>query len=332
MSARLLGRIAAAWLLAVSCSVAVAAKTTWDMTIVWPDGNLHTRAAQEFAKRVGEATKGELAITVHAGGALGHKGPDILAAVKSGVVPIGEMSLFQQAGTEPFLSIETLPFLVNDLDELRVLHEYARPEFEKIYARHGQILLYLIPWPSQNIFAKQRADTVADLSRVKIRTQGKLITDFMAKLGMSPVQMAWGDVVPALATGRIEAVATSSPSAMDGKFWEFSKYIHRTNHLWATNALSVNRAAFEKLSEEQRSAVVRIAKEVEAKYWESSAAEDAENLATLAQHGMVMVQPSAEFTAEMQKVAKPMWDEFTGSGGSVAKEVVDAYLKRTGRE
>ncbi len=331
MSVRLLGRIAAACLLAVGCSAAFAAKTAWDMTIVWPEGNLHTRAAQEFAKRVGEATNGELAITVHAGGALGHKGPDILAAVKSGVVPIGEMSLFQQAGTEPFLSIETLPFLVNDLDELRVLHEYARPEFESIYKRHDQILLYLIPWPSQNIFAKRRAESIADLARVKIRTQGKLITDFMSNLGMSPVQMSWGDVVPALATGRIDAVATSSPSAMDGKFWEFSKYIHRTNHLWATNALSVNRAAFEKLTDDQRKAVVAIAKEVEDKYWKSSASEDAENLAQLERNGMVVVQPTAGFTAEMQKVARPMWDQFVTSAGSTAKQVVDAYLKRTNR-
>ena len=52
------------------------AETNWDMSVVWPDGNFHTKNAKKFAEMVREATGGKVVITVHAGGALGIKGPE----------------------------------------------------------------------------------------------------------------------------------------------------------------------------------------------------------------------------------------------------------------
>ncbi|MBW2657616.1 MAG: C4-dicarboxylate ABC transporter substrate-binding protein, partial [Deltaproteobacteria bacterium] len=57
------------------------AKTKWDLHLNYPIGNFHSKGAQTFADRVKAATNGELTIVLHAGAALGFKGPELLRAV-----------------------------------------------------------------------------------------------------------------------------------------------------------------------------------------------------------------------------------------------------------
>ena len=46
-------------------ATSASAETTWDMSVVWPEGNFHTQNAIAFAEAVKEATGGEVASTVH---------------------------------------------------------------------------------------------------------------------------------------------------------------------------------------------------------------------------------------------------------------------------
>ena len=77
-------------------------------------------------------TDGAVEITVKAGGQLGFKGPEHLRAVRDGLVPMADMLNIQQVGDEPLLGIEGIPFLAVSMDELKVLHKYVRPEYDKI--------------------------------------------------------------------------------------------------------------------------------------------------------------------------------------------------------
>src|SRR3546814_6733217 len=91
---------------AVAAATSAQAETNWDLPLAWPPGNLHVENAQAFADAVKEGTNGELVITLHPGGALGFKGPEMLRAVQDGLVPIGDILLNQQVGEEPFFGID----------------------------------------------------------------------------------------------------------------------------------------------------------------------------------------------------------------------------------
>lgn len=69
----------------------VLAKTKWNANSVWPPKNQHSVGLEEFAKKVNAATKGELELVVHSGGALGYKGPELLKVVRDGLVPVSDM-------------------------------------------------------------------------------------------------------------------------------------------------------------------------------------------------------------------------------------------------
>src|SRR6476661_7688915 len=99
------------------------AATSLDLATVWPDGNFHTTNAKRFAEEVGKVTNGEIKINVHAGGSLGFKGPEQLRAVRDGLVPLADILNIQQIGDEPILGVEGIPFISNNIEELKVLHK-----------------------------------------------------------------------------------------------------------------------------------------------------------------------------------------------------------------
>ena len=59
----------------------------WDLPLAWPAENYISVNAAEFADRVREETDSRIDVTLHTGGSLGFKGPEMLAAVRDGLVP-----------------------------------------------------------------------------------------------------------------------------------------------------------------------------------------------------------------------------------------------------
>lgn len=317
--------------LGFAAATGAASAADWDLPMAWPSGNFHVKNAERFAEEVREATDGEVNITVHPGGSLGFKGPEMLKAVRDGLVPIGDILLNQQVGEAPFLGIESVPYLASGYEEIKALHEFSRPIYDEIAAEYNQKILYMVPWPGQGVYTTEEIVTLEDLAGVPIRVVDKNGLEFMTALGAAPRQMPWGDVVPALASGAIKGVTTSSSSGVDGKFWEFMGYLNRFNWQSASNMVTVNLDAWNALSEEHRQAIEEVAARLEPEFWEVSRAEDEEKLAILAENGMKVTEPTPELRAKLLEVAKPMWDAFIAEVGEPAGEVIAAYREKMGK-
>ena len=306
-------------------ATAASAETAWDMSIVWPEGNFHTQNAMAFAEGVKEATDGEVVITVHSGGALGIKGPEGMAAVRDGLVPIADILLNQQVGEAPVLGIETLPFMAPTMAELALLHKFYRPKLEEIAESMNQKVLYMVPWPGQAVYSPNKIETLDDMKGLTIRVVDANGTAFFEALGATPIQMPWGEVVPSLAAGTIKGVTTSSSSGVDGAFWEFTKNMSTFNWQASSNIVSVNLDAWNDLPLETQTKIEELAEQMEGQFWLNSRAEDAKKIATLKEHGMDVSAPSPELQAALLEKALPLWEEFKTRVPDAAP-VIDAYL------
>lgn len=308
------------------------AETSWDLPLAWGDGNFHVENAKTFAKVVGQVTGGEVKINIHPGGSLGFKGPEMLTAVRDGLVPIGDILLIQQTGEDKFFGLEAQPYMVKNLDELAVLHKRFVPELNKRLAANNQKLLYIVPWPRQYVYTKVAATDIGGLKGIKIRTYNSSTTDMFGRVGMTPVQLPWGEVVPALAAGTIDAVTTSASSGVDGKFWEFLKYMYATSHVWSSNIVSVNLDAWNALDAGHRAAIERAATALQPVFWEVSRAEDDNKVAILNENGVAMGPLNDKMLADMQASTSPMLGEYLDAVGPAAKAVVDGFLADVGRK
>lgn len=319
--------IAAAHALLLATTVLPAQAAGWDMFVVWPETNYHAQNALRFAEEVARVTDGEVNITVHAGGTLGFKGPEVLSVVRDGLVPIADMLLNQQVGEEPFFGLESVPYLASNFEQLAILEEEAWPIYEELAAKHNQKFLYTTPWPGQGLFTRDAVTQASDISGITIRTVDRNGTEFFTALGASPVQLPWGEVVSALASGAINAVTTSSPSGVDGSFWEFLGHFNQINWQASPNVVTVNLDAWNALAPEHQQAIEALAAELQPQFWEVASRTDQEMAARLAENGMTVTQPSDALSAELREAAQPIWAEFMETVPQ-GREVIEAYTAR----
>jgi TRAP-type C4-dicarboxylate transport system substrate-binding protein len=271
------------------------------LATVWPDGNFHTINVKRFAEEVKTATSGAVEIDVKSGGQLGFKGPEQLRAVRDGLVPMADILNIQQIGDEPLLGVEGLPFLCGSPEELKVLHKYLRPEYEKVALKNNQTMLYTVPWPTQYLHLKIKADTLDALKAIKIRVPDKNAQEMCSAIGMAPVLIPWGETIPALASGAVSGVSTSSVSGVDGKFWEFLKFFHATNHAWSSEIVTINNDTWKKISPAHQKAIVELARKLEPEFWATSLQADKDSTAKLIAGGMQRVEVPAPMMAELRK-------------------------------
>ncbi|MDQ2078589.1 TRAP transporter substrate-binding protein [Xanthobacteraceae bacterium Astr-EGSB] len=307
---------------AAGLATSAVAQTKWDLPLVWPDANYIVKDARVFADKVKEATGGSLIITLHPGGSLGFKGPEMLAVVRDGLVPIGDMLLNQQVGEDKLLGIESLPYLIGSFDELESFHKKYNVLLEEIFAKNNQKILFSIPWPQQQIWTKKEIKTIADMKGIKIRSYDKSSTEIFAAAGMNPVQLPWGEVVPSIAAGVIDAVATSAPSAVDGAFWEFLKYGYPTRQTWNTDIVSVNLDAWKKLTDQQRKALVDVATALEPVFWADARKIDDDAMATLTKRGMIIGKIDDAMRKELRDRAAPLRETAAKAMGPRARAYV----------
>ncbi len=301
-----------------------------DFSSPWNPTEFHVANARDFAEAVAIATAGRVQIVVHPAAELGIKGPDSLTAIAQGAVPMIDMAGFQQTGLEPLFGLEALPFLVRNRDELRLLYGFLRPEIEKRLRHWGLVLLYLVPWPPQNMFLDRSVRRLEDLRGLRVRTLDAHTTRLAEALGMHPRQLPAADVVPALAAGALDAVMTSTTTAAAQRYPAFLKSMLPTHHGWVVNYVVIRADVLARLAPEDRSRLLRIAREREDRYWAVSAADDAAKWQELAAAGMTRLPIGPELRAAFERIARPLWQAYVAEVPA-AREIVNRFLVRTGR-
>jgi TRAP-type C4-dicarboxylate transport system substrate-binding protein len=325
---RMAGGIALAGV--ASPAVHAQAAVRWDISMPWGPTEFHTVNAQRFATEVRNATNGAVQMTVHAGGSLGVRANETVRAVGDGVVPMAEFAAFQNVGDLPLLGIESVPFLIADYDELQVMHGLIRATWERELERRNQLVLYIVPWPTQNFYFKKPINSAADLRGVRMRTYDRVTAEMCTRLGMVPQQLTNPDVVPALASGRIDAVMTSGTTAVAQRYWEFLKHAYTTNHLWASNLMVVNLESWRRLPAATRTTIQEIGKRLEPEFWNVSKGEHTTRMAELQQHGMTVEMPTAALIDAMRQATATMADDFVRTNAA-AGPIMQEFRRRVGR-
>ncbi len=310
----------------------VLAKSNWNANSVWPPKNHHSVGLNDFAEKVKKATNGELEIVVHTGGALGYKGPELLKTVRDGLVPVSDMLISGVAGDEKIFQIVTLPFLVRDFKELQILLGICRPYFDKTAEQKwNQKILYIAPWPGAGLWTKKKITALEEMKGLKTRTYDKNGALVMEAVGATPHALPFSEVYTSLQTGLIDSVMTSTPTAVDAKFWEVLKYYEPLNITIATNMVTVNLKAFQKLPKDQQNALLKIGKEMEKEMWANVPKLDKEQEAISNKNGIETVAASKKLIADLEKITENIRAEWLKTAPPEGKKIYSDFLKKVKR-
>lgn len=302
----------------------VVAQTKWDMPTPYVDNEFHTQNIRTYVDEVKKASGGQFDIVVHSGQSL-IKHPDILRAVSTGQVNIGEFLLGQFGNEDPMFSVDNLPFVATGYDNAWKFYQAHKSYLEKSLQKRGLRLIYSVAWPGQGIYTKNALKSVDDLKGTKFRSYSPLTARLAELLGASPTAIQATDIPQAFATNTVQAMLTSSATGTAFKAWEYIKYYYTTSAFHPRNAVVVNERAFQALPDNQKKALIGLAAAAEKRGWDMGREVEKSGNETLAKNGVIVNEPDAAMKAALGKIGDQMLGEWLKTAGADGEALFKAY-------
>ena len=194
------GVLALAGFAIAATSSMASAQTKWNLPAAYATGNYHTENLVQFAKDVEAATGGKLSITVHGNASL-FKAPEIKRAVATGQAQIGEVLISLHENEDAVFGIDVVPFLATSFADARKLWLASQPAIEMKLAAQGLMIVQVVPWGPQGIYAKKELKSVEDMKGLKWRSYNAGTSRIAELAGAQPVTIQAAELPQALATG-----------------------------------------------------------------------------------------------------------------------------------
>jgi TRAP-type C4-dicarboxylate transport system substrate-binding protein len=320
-----LGGIAAVAALAASHACALA-QTKWNLPAAYATSNYHTENLVQFAKDVAAATGGKLDITVHGNASL-FKAPEIKRAVATGQAQMGEVLISIHENEDPVFGLDVVPFLATSFADAKKLDGVTRDVIAKKFAAQGMMLLFTVPWGPQGIYVNQPLAKVEDLKGLKFRTYNAGTARIAELAGAQAVTIQAAELPQALATGVVNSYISSGSTGYDTKTWESLSHWYDTQAWIPKNVTFVNKAAFDALPKDQQDALLKAAKDAEARGWKTAEEKAGWYITELKAKGMKIEKPSAELASGLKKFGDDLTAGWLKKAGAEGEAIVAAFKK-----
>ena len=211
-------------------------------------------AAEFFAKRAGELTKGKVKVEVYANSTL-YKDKEEMEALQLGAVQMLAPSLakFGPLGVKEF-ELFDLPYLFDNYAALHKLTQgpIGQSLLEKLQPK-GVVGLAFWDNGFKSFSANTPIKTPADLKGKKLRIQSsKVLEEEIIALGGLPKVMAFSEVYQALQSGGVDGTENPISNLYMQKIYEVQKHLALTEHGYLGYAVIANKKFWDGLPADVR--------------------------------------------------------------------------------
>lgn len=297
---------------------------TWKLATGYRAESFHTQNIAQFAREVGVASAGQLAVEVFPNSTLA-KLADISQAVRDGKAQAGETIMTSMVKDIPIAGADSVPFVVSSYSDAQRLWKLQRPGIERHFTERGMKLLYAVPWPPQGLHSSKPVRSLADLKGTQMRTYNPTTLRIAELLGAKPVDVATADVGKALAEGRMDNMITSALTGVENKVWSQIKYYYEINAWFPKNVVFVSSKAFEALKPDIRAAVLKAAGDAEIRGWAASEALATSATEELRANGVKIERIPADVDLEIKRMGEKFSREWVSSVGNEANTIFVPY-------
>ncbi len=232
----------------------------WSMVTSWPPGFPGLgKGAENFARRVGEASGGRLNIKVYAAGEL-VPAFEVFDAVSRGTVEMGhDASYYHRGKLDAAQFFTAIPFGMNMFEMNAWLYYGGGLElWRELYAPFD-----LVPFPTGNTgvqmggWFNREINSVDDLRGLKMRIPG-LGGEVLRRAGGTPVNLPGSEIFTSLSTGAIDATEWVGPyNDLSFGLHKAAKYYYYPGWQEPAPALEtiVNKAAWDSLPDDLKAII-----------------------------------------------------------------------------
>lgn len=281
--------------------------------------------ARAFKAAVEKNTNGSVQVQLFPNRQLGDE-KQVMEGVRFGTVDAGIITNAVVAQIEPAFQINDLPFLyTNEAQAQKVLDGKLGADLAALLAKKNMIVLgYMEGGFRQMINNKKPVSAPSDVQGVKYRVmQNPLFIDMFNSMGGAAVPMAWGETFTAVQQGTIDGLEIPVAVIDGSKMYEVTKFLSMTNHTYSMIALLISKRTLDKLTPEQRKAVIEAGKTATVEQRIAAANNEKTLLTGLEQKGMKVNQVSD--VAAFRKAVQPIYDKAkTAVGEPMMNQALDA--------
>ena len=322
----LVGIAAATFSFAAFAQAPVVIKFSHVVAVDTPKG----KAAEFFAKKANELTKGKAKVEVYANSAL-YKDKEEMEALQLGAVQMLAPSLakFGPLGVKEFEAFD-LPYIFDDTAELHKVTQgpVGAAMLAKLEPKGIKGLAY---WDNgfKSFSANTPIKTPADLKGKKLRIQSsKVLEEQIRSISAIPQVMAFSEVYQALQTGVVDGTENPISNLFTQKMHEVQKHLTITEHGYLGYAVIVNKKFWDGLPADVRGQLEQAMKEATVYANKIAQEENDAALEGVKKSGKTTVYvPTKEERMAFKKAMAPVHQKMESRIGA---EVIKSIYKETG--
>lgn len=270
--------------------------------------------ARAFKTEVEKNTKGSVEVQLFPNRQLGDE-RQMLEGMRFGTVDAGVITNAVIGQIEPAFSVNDLPFLFASEEQAhKALDGALGTDLGKRVESKGIVALGYMEGGFRNMINNKRpVSAPVDIQGVKYRVmQNPIYIDMFNSLGGAAVPMAWGETFTAVQQGTIDGLEIPLAVIEANKYYEVTKFLSLTNHTYSMIGLMVSKRTLDKLTPEQRAAVIAAGKAATIQQRTTVKADTKGILTKLEKSGMKVNTISD--VAAFRKGVAPLYDKYRQAG------------------
>lgn len=236
----------------------------WIGASATPQTDFIAQGLDFFAARLKELTKGQIEIATHHAGSLGGEREHV-EGLLSGAVHVASPGAAILGGWYKPAEVWTFPYLFKNVAHKDKVMTSLIGEYGDDVAAQAKLRpLASIPRMPRMLSSNRVVKTPADMKGFKVRVpETTMWRRTFERFGASPTPLPWPEVFQAIKSGIIEGQENPMALTYNGGIFDVNKNFALTEHMMQDNMIVMAEAAFRRVTDDQRKAIVQASRDME---------------------------------------------------------------------
>ena len=265
-------------------------------------------AAELFGKKIEEYTQGRYKLQVYCCGQLGND-PKNIEQLALGGIDFTVSSTGSYAPHVETLNLTMMPYMVESYEQGWKLYDdskWLQAQFDKAPAK-GFRFLSTFEAGFRSMTTKDPLNTPADAAGKKLRSfPNEMMRWTLESIGFNVQIMPLPEVYLAIQQGAVSGQENPIDTIYSNKFYEVAPYVTLTQHVYSPIPLTISEKTWQKLSDADKAAITKAAKEAAEWSRQEIRANDDKQLKEMESKGAKIARPPVD---PFRQAVKPVYDK-----------------------
>jgi TRAP-type C4-dicarboxylate transport system substrate-binding protein len=294
--------------LSLGAPSARAQTVTVKLGTIAPDGSPWHALLKEMGEKWSAESGGKVKLKIFPGGIQGNEG-DMVRKMRVGQLQASALSIIGMRDICSAPQALGAPGLITTDEELAYVYEKLAPTWEEAFAKKGFVVLIWGDTGWAYVFSAREGRTPKDLKGLKMFSWNgdPGAAEAWKEAGFTPVVISSTDIPSSLATGMIEAFATTPILAMTARWYEKAKFMPDARWGRLAGSTLITKETWEKIPADVRPKLLAIARSYEKRINTEVTRMGLDSISVMKKNGLKVLELTEAERAAWQQAAEKTW-------------------------